>query len=98
MTYFPNAPQEKPHQQVFHAPLMEDHDDDDWAEQPPLTYEEEQQQRKREHWQMIARLGDLGAVVAGVIVILFLLWILISLVNWVVSDMVSSFTLLQAWF
>ena len=55
----------------------------------------EQAERRRGTFRVIAGGGDFLGVIAGTALILVLLAVLISLVNWVCSDMVQSFDLLQ---
>ena len=57
--------------------------------------EEEKALARRDHWRVLAGVGDFLAVVAGAVVILVLIALLVSLVNWVHADITQSFTLWQ---
>lgn len=63
-------------------------DDDDMTE-------EERALAQRDHWQMLAGIGDFLAVILGTAVILVLVALLVSLINWVHADLMQSFTLWQ---
>lgn len=63
-----------------------------------LLTEEEQSELRRSHWQLIAGLADFAGVIAGTAVILILITLLMSLINWLVNDMRQSFILLQKHF
>lgn len=60
-----------------------------------LLTEEEQQELRRSRWQLLAGLVDFAGVVAGTAVILVLITLLVSLINWLINDMSQSFILLQ---
>ena len=57
--------------------------------------EEERALRRRDHWRVLAGVGDFLAVVVGTAVILVLIALLVSLINWVHADISQSFTLWQ---
>lgn len=57
--------------------------------------DEEREELRRGRWRVLANLGDFIGVIAGAVVILLLVALLISLVNWVSSDISHSFTLWQ---
>ena len=44
---------------------------------------------------MLAGVGDFLGVIAGTVVILLLIMLLVSLINWVHADLSQSFTLWQ---
>lgn len=77
--------------------------EEDWAEDPEddmlldedeMT-EEERALARRDHWQVLAGVGDFLAVIVGTAVILILVALLVSLINWVHADITQSFTLWQ---
>ena len=81
------------------APLFDGEDEfaDDVEDLDPEAFltEEEKAELRRSRWQLIAGLGDFAGVVLGTAVILVLAMLLISLINWLVSDVSQSFILLQ---
>lgn len=96
MAYFKQTQQPaQPHEPLFHVPVTED--DDDIGED--LIYErllaEEAEERRRGNYRMAAGIFDFLGVVAGAVVILLLVAMLISLINWVHADIVQSFDLWQ---
>ena len=91
MAYFKQR-EEKQHQQVFLTPVV-----DEEADAYPLSYEDELEEQKREHWRLAAGVMDFLGVIVGVLVILLMVAVIISLVNWVMEDLTQSFTLIQAW-
>ena len=109
MPYFDHSDQpERRHRRVFQQPVTdepeEDFDDDMPAEDfhPALDLEddeglqeEERLWRRRDRWRLLAGVGDFVGVIVGAVVILVLILLLISLLKWVKSDMLQSFTLLQ---
>lgn len=60
-----------------------------------LLTEEEQAELRRSHWQLISGLADFAGVILGTAAILVLVTLLVSLLNWLVSDLNQSFILLQ---
>ena len=97
MAYFSQHQEETQHQPVFTAPVPEDLDDEDYPDDVPLTYEEERALNRRDRWKLAAGVADFFGVILGMLVILLLVALIISLVNWVWADMTQSFTLLQTW-
>lgn len=104
MAYFPHRePKDAtPHERRFLGPVVDDDPYDELGdtlpgeEQPEaLTFAEELAERRRGTYQVLSGVGDFLAVIAGVAIILILIAVLISLVNWVYADMVQSFQLLQ---
>jgi len=94
----PLAPEEVPYPMgEGYAPLFEGADFDD--ELDPLSDElltdEERAELRRSHWQLIAGLADFAGVILGTAVILLLVTLLVSLINWLVGDVSQSFILLQ---
>ena len=57
--------------------------------------EEEQAELRRSQWQLLSNLADLAGIIIGAAVILLMVMLLISLLDWVAGDLVQSFTLLQ---
>lgn len=72
-------------------------DDGDPLDDDLLTVEE-QEELRRSQWQLLANLADLGGIILGAALILLLVMLLISLLNWVVGDLTQSFTILQKHF
>lgn len=68
-------------------------DDDPLAED--LLTEEERAELKRSNWKLIAGLADFAGVIIGTAAILVLITILVSLLNWLMSDISQTFVLLQ---
>ncbi len=60
-----------------------------------LLTEEEMAALRRSHWKVMAGLGDFLGVIVGTAVILVLVALLVSLVNWLLADMNTTFTLWQ---
>lgn len=60
-----------------------------------LLTDEEKQELRRSTWQLLAGLGDFAGVILGTAVILVLIALLVSLMNWLVSDVSQTFTLWQ---
>ncbi len=75
------------------------YEDDDTDDLDPLSEEllteEEQEELRRSRWQLLAGLTDFAGVVLGTAVILMLVTVLVSLLNWLINDMSQSFILLQ---
>lgn len=61
-----------------------------------LLTDEEREELHQSRWRLIAGLGDLAGVIIGVGVILLMVMLLISLLNWLAADIVQTFTLWQA--
>ena len=73
--------------------------DDDFADtddSDDLLTDEEREELHQSRWRLIAGLGDLAGVIIGVGVILLMVMLLISLLNWLAADIVQTFTLWQA--
>ena len=68
-------------------------DEELWDED--MLNDEERALLRRERWRTLANLGDFAGVIAGTAVILVLIALLISLINWVQADISQSFTLWQ---
>lgn len=60
-----------------------------------LLTDEERQELRRSTWQLLAGLGDFAGVILGTAAILVLTALLVSLLNWLVSDISQTFTLWQ---
>lgn len=75
--------------------------EEEWdpAMEDPLTEElltdEEREELRRSNWKLVASLMDFVAIIAGTAAILILIALLVSLLNWLVSDVSQTFTLLQ---
>lgn len=72
-------------------------DEDDPLDEELLT-DEELAELKRSHWQLLSSLGDFAGIILGTALILVLVTLLVSLINWLVNDMNQSFILLQKHF
>lgn len=74
-------------------------DEDMLLDEDPLADElltdEERQELRRSTWQLLAGLGDFAGVILGTAVILVLIALLVSLLNWLVSDVSQTFTIWQ---
>lgn len=77
------------------SPAADDEEGDADPLDEDLLTEEEQEALRRSRWQLLANLADLAGVIFGTVAILLLIALLISLLNWLVSDMSQSFILLQ---
>ena len=75
----------------FIRPVTDDEFDD--AGTPALADEDEEKARREDNLRMAMGLGDLLGVIAGVVLILLLLTVLISLVNWVHADVNTFFAI-----
>lgn len=60
-----------------------------------LLTEEEQAELRASRWQLLAGIMDFAGVIAGTAVILLLIALLVSLLNWVHADVTQFFTLWQ---
>ena len=91
------APPEAPYTDEY-IPLFDEEssfeEDFDPLDDDLLT-DEEQAELRRSHWQLLAGLGDFAGIILGTAVILLLVMLLISLINWLVGDVSQSFILLQ---
>lgn len=70
------------------------YDDDELVDEDDMT-EEERALARRDRWEVLAGVGDFLAVIVGTAVILILVALLVSLINWVHADITQSFTLWQ---
>lgn len=68
-------------------------DDDPLAEE--LLTDEERRELRRSTWQLLAGIGDFAGVILGTAVIFVLIALLVSLINWLISDVSQTFTLWQ---
>lgn len=80
-----------PEEESGDQPFPEEIDLDD----EEFLTDEERAALRRNRWRVLANLGDFIGVIAGTAVILVLIALIISLVNWVQSDISQSFTLWQ---
>lgn len=69
-------------------------DDEDLLDEELLT-DEERAALRRSHWQLVSGLADFAGVIVGTGVILLLVMLLISLLNWLHADISQTFTLWQ---
>ncbi|MBQ8653943.1 MAG: hypothetical protein IJ507_03320 [Clostridia bacterium] len=110
MAYFNHQKKEaQQHRRVFNEPVashlddaLEDDDypdEEDYDDYEPLDEDdmtdEERALARRDRWRVLAGVGDFLAVIAGTVVILVLIALLVSLINWVYADITQSFTLWQ---
>lgn len=68
-------------------------------QQDPQEYfdlREERRQARHDRMELFAGLSDFFAVVLGTVVILLLVLLIISLVNWLSQDISSTFTILNS--
>ena len=70
-------------------PAYDDLDDED------LLTDEEKRAARQGRFRVAAGVGDFFGVIAGTVVILVLVALLVSLVNWVHADISQTFTLWQ---
>lgn len=100
MGYFKHKPQEEEEviQPRFLHPIQDDDDfsEDDVPEDEPISDAEDDPEHREGNLRLFLGLTDLVGVVVGVVVILLLLTVLISLVNWVLADMSQFFSLLKS--
>lgn len=75
--------------------------EEDWLEEEQddrfdddLT-DEERAELRRSNWKLLAGLADFGAIILGTAVILVLIALLVSLMNWLINDVSQTFTLMQ---
>lgn len=95
MSYF-KPKQDKPvHERKFFVPVDLDDLDDETDSLPPVSYAEEEAERRKDILRIVAGLLDFLGVVVGAVVVLMLLMVLISLLNWVYADMIQTFNLWQ---
>lgn len=83
---------------LFEGVFDADADDMDDPLDEDLLTDEELAELKRSHWQLVSGLGDFVGIILGTAVILVLVTLLVSLINWLVNDMNQSFILLQKHF
>lgn len=83
---------ELPLDDFAYAPL--DLDDDDPLADDLLT-DEEREELRRNHWQLWSSLADFAGIIVGTAAILLLIALLVSLLNWLMSDISQTFTLMQ---
>ena len=57
--------------------------------------EEEQAELRQNHWRLLSGFGDFISIIAGCAVILVLITMLVSLLNWLHSDILQSISLFQ---
>lgn len=69
-------------------------EEDDPLDEDLLT-DEERAYLRRSHWQLISGLTDFAGVIVGTVVILILVALLVSLLNWLHADVSQTFTLWQ---
>lgn len=69
--------------------------DEDYDEDPEFLSDAERAALRRERWHILSNLWDFVAVIAGMAVVLVLLALIISLLNWLHADVSQTFTLWQ---
>ncbi len=69
--------------------------DDEDADLDELLTDEEREELSRSRWSLLAGLMDFAGVIVGTAVILVLVMLLVSLINWLMSDISQTFTLMQ---
>ena len=78
------------------APTAEEVFADEALEDPDLYLtEEEQAELRQNHWRLLSGFGDFISILAGCAVILVLITMLVSLLNWLHSDILQSISLFQ---
>ncbi len=71
-------------------------DEEDLADlEDDLLTEEEQAELRRSNWALLSGLADFAGAILGAGAILVLVMLLVSLINWLMSDISQTFTLLQ---
>lgn len=111
MAYFAKHTEDTPHEPVFQTPLREDDpfEDDDLPDEipenipsAPLSDEafaaREERERRKDTMRLLGGVGNLLGVLGGMLVILLLVWLLISVGNWMIRDLSHSFQLVNNWF
>lgn len=83
---------------LFEGVFDDDFDDLDDPLDEELLTDEEMAELRRSHWQLLSGLADFAGIILGTAVILILVTLLVSLINWLVNDMSQSFILLQKHF
>ena len=69
---------------------------DEALEDPELYLtEEEQTELRQNHWRLLSGFGDFISIIAGCAVILVLITMLVSLLNWLYSDILQSISMFQ---
>jgi len=87
-----------PEEFLPYAPMFdgeEDFADEDEFLPEELLTEEEQAELRRSRWQLVSGLADFAGIILGTAAILVLVALLVSLINWLISDVSQSFILLQ---
>ena len=59
------------------------------------TTVEKQAELRQNHWRLLSGFGDFISIIAGCAVILVLITMLVSLLNWLHSDILQSISLFQ---
>jgi hypothetical protein len=63
-----------------------------------MALEEEERQERRDYLRFAAGMSDFMGVILGAVVILIMILLILSLVNWLRRDILSTFTLLGSRF
>ncbi len=74
---------------------LNDEADDELYDTEEFLTDEERTELRRSRWMLLGGLGDFAGVILGTAAILVLVMLLVSLLNWLMSDISQSFTLLQ---
>lgn len=95
---FPASDGDADYSRLFEGVFDDSTDDEDDPLDEELLTDEELAELKRSHWQLLSSLGDFAGIILGTALILVLVTLLVSLINWLVNDMNQSFILLQKHF
>ena len=99
MAYFPeNEPQTPYEEGAYDEASWQEPEEEYAGEADPVLEEielEERQEKRRARWELMAGFGNFIGVIAGVAVILVLITLLVSLVNWLSGDLNQTFLLIQ---
>ncbi len=67
-------------------------------QQDYMAVEEEERQERRDHLRFAAGMSDFMGMILGAVVILIMILLILSLVNWLRRDIMATFTLLGSRF
>jgi len=70
----------------------------DLDQQDYMAVEEEERQERRDHLRFASGMSDFVGVILGAVVILIMILLILSLLNWLWRDIASTFTLLNSRF
>ena len=99
MAYFPeNEPQTPYEEDVYDEASWQEPEADEAAVSDAVLEEidlEERREKRRARWELMAGFGNFFGIIAGVAVILVLIALLVSLINWLRGDLNQTFLLIQ---